>query len=50
MTCWVVMYDRDGGESEPEGPFESHEDARRYALSEIDNPRWVSHEIYEGDD
>ena len=50
MTCWVVMYDRDGGESEPEGPFESHEDASKYALYEVmDNWRWVSHEVYEGD-
>ena len=50
MTYWVVMFDRDGGESEPQGPFESHEDAKQCALYVMDNWRWVSHEIQQGDD
>ena len=48
---WVVMFDSDGGESDPEGPFESHEDANQYALLRIrDNWRWVTYEIQEGDE
>lgn len=46
---WVVMFDRDGGESDPEGPFTDRAEARQYALGELDCWRWVFHEIQEGD-
>ena len=47
---WVVMYDRDGGESDPEVPFECYEDAKDYANSALNCWRWVSYEIQEGDE
>ena len=50
MTYWVVMYDRDGGESDPEGPFESKKDALNHMWSMLDDWRWVSYEIQQGDD
>ncbi len=49
-SYWVVMYDRDGGEQDPEGPFDCREDAEHDALGQLDNWRWVSYEIQEGDD
>ena len=48
MTYWVVMFDRDGGECDPEGPFKSFYDATTYAHSMLDEWRWVSYEIQEG--
>ena len=49
-TYWVVMSDRDGGECDPEGPFECADDAIVYAHSMLDEARWVSYEIQQGDD
>ena len=46
---WVVMFDRDGGEKDPEGPFKCKEDAASHAKSELDDWRWVSYEIQEGE-
>ena len=45
---WVVMFDRDGGECDPEGPFYCREDALNYAESVLDDWRWVCYEIQEG--
>ena len=50
MTYWVVMFDRDGGESDPEGPFVTHHDAEDHANSDLDCWRWVTYEIQEGDE
>ena len=50
IYLWVVMYDRDGDESDPEGPFECREDALDHAESMLDDCRWVSYEIQEGDE
>lgn len=44
---WVVMFDRDGGEDNPEGPFDCREDALDHAESMLDDWRWVSYEIQE---
>lgn len=49
-TLWVVMFDRDGDETDPEGPFECSDDAINYAHSMLDDWRWVSYEIEEGDE
>lgn len=49
MNYWVVMYDRDGGESGPVGPFADGHDAQDYAISELDDWRWVHYEI-QGED
>ena len=46
---WVVMFDRDGGEKDPAGPFDCREDAEANAKYELDGWRWVSYEIQEGD-
>ena len=52
MTYWVVMFDRDGGESDPEGPFECREDELTYADHMVVGGtwRWVTYEIQEGDE
>jgi len=47
---WVVMFDRDGGEQDPEGPFDCREDAKSNAEYQLDDWRWVSYEIQEGDE
>jgi hypothetical protein len=44
MTYWVVMFDRDGGELDPEGPFDCQSDAKSYGEFALDN-RWVTYEI-----
>ena len=44
MNYWVVMFDRDGGESDPEGPFD-FDDALDHAGSMLDDWRWVTYEI-----
>jgi hypothetical protein len=50
MTYWVVMFDRDGGECDPEGPFANHHEAEDYTRFCLDDWRWVSYEIQEGDE
>jgi hypothetical protein len=47
---WVVMFDRDGGEKDPEGPFDSRDEAKSHAEFDLDGCRWVTYEIQEGDD
>jgi hypothetical protein len=47
MNYWVVMFDRDGGEQDPEGPFECRDDAVSSAEFGLDW-RWVTYEIQEG--
>ena len=49
MEYWVVMFDRDGGESDPEGPFADRGEAGQYAMGEMDDWRWVHYEIQEGE-
>ena len=49
MEYWTVMLDRDGGESDPEGPFDCREDAVSYAEGQLDDWRWVCYEIQEGE-
>jgi hypothetical protein len=44
MTYWVVMYDRDGGELDPEGPYDCQHEAQSHAEFMLDN-RWVTYEI-----
>ena len=44
---WVVMFDRDGGERDPEGPFTDRQEAESHAISAMDDWRWVSYEIQE---
>ena len=44
MNYWVVMFDRDGGEQDPVGPFECQSDAQRHAEFGLDW-RWVTYEI-----
>ena len=50
MKYWTVMFDRDGGECDPEGPFDYREDALTYAEGQLDDWRWVTYEIQEGDE
>ena len=45
---YVVMFDRDGGESDPEGPYGCQSDAQSHGEFMLDR-RWVSYEIYEED-
>jgi hypothetical protein len=47
---WVVMFDRDGGEKDPEGPFDSWSEARSHGEFDLDGCRWVTYEIQEDDD
>jgi hypothetical protein len=47
MMYWVVMFDRDGGELDPEGPFDCQRDAQSHAEFALDW-QWVSYEIQEG--
>ena len=49
MEYWVVMFDRDGGESEVEGPFADRAEEKQYAISEMEDWRWVHYGIQEGD-
>jgi hypothetical protein len=51
MKYWTVMFDRDGGESDPEG-FDCREDAVSYGECMLGGGtwRWVSYEIQEGDE
>jgi hypothetical protein len=48
MMYWVVMFDRDGGELDPEGPFECQRDAQSHAEFMLDW-QWVTYEI-QGDE
>jgi hypothetical protein len=48
MMYWVVMFDRDGGELDPEGPFECQRDAQSHAEFALDW-QWVTYEI-QGDE
>ena len=52
MTHWVVMFDSDGGECDPEGPFDYREEALTYAEGMLCGGtwRWVTYEIQEGDE
>ena len=50
MTCWVVMYDRDGGECDPEGPFDFRDEAVSHGEFMLDEARWVSYEIQQEND
>jgi hypothetical protein len=45
---WVVMFDRDGGESDPVG-FDCEEDAAGYAEGQLMDWRWVCYEIQGGE-
>ena len=47
---WVVMFDRDGGEQDPEGPFDCRDEAKSNAEYQLDDWRWVSYEIQEESD
>ena len=49
MTYWVVMFDRDGGEQDPEGPFDYRDEAVSSGEFALDC-QWVTYEIQEGDD
>ena len=49
-SYWVVMFDRDGGEKDPEGPYDCYADAKSHAESDLDDWRWVSYEIQEEND
>jgi hypothetical protein len=44
MSYWVVMFDRDGGELDPEGPFDCQSDANSHGEFMLDW-RWVTYEI-----
>ena len=44
MSYWVVMLDRDGGELDPEGPFDYQSDAKSHGEFMLDW-RWVTYEI-----
>ena len=50
MSYWVVVFDRDGGEQDPEGPYTCREDAVSYGEFALDYWRWVSYEIQEGEE
>jgi hypothetical protein len=45
---YVVMFDRDGGESDPEGPYDCLSDAQSHGEFMLDW-RWVAYETYEED-
>jgi len=47
---WVVMFDRDGGEKDPDGPYDCEEDAVGNAEGQLMDWRWVTYEIQDGDD
>ena len=51
VKYWTVLFDRDGGESEPEG-FEYREEAVSYAEGMLCGGtwQWVTCEIQEGDE
>ena len=49
MMYWVVMFDRDGGELDPEGPFECQRDAQSHAEFALDW-QWVTYEIQTEDE
>jgi hypothetical protein len=44
---WVVMADRDGGESDPFGPYSTKSEAESAGENRYDELRWVSYEIFE---
>lgn len=46
---WVVMFDRDGGELDPEGPFDCQRDAQSHAEFALDW-QWVTYEIQTEDE
>ena len=48
MSYWVVMFDRDGGELDPEGPFDCQSDAQSHGEFMLDW-RWVTYEIQKED-
>jgi len=49
MMYWVVMFDRDGGELDPEGPFEYRDEAKSHGEFMLDC-QWVTYEIQEGEE
>ena len=49
MTYWVVMYDLDGGESDPEGPFDFRDEAVSHGEYMLNEARWASYELRLGD-
>ena len=50
MNYWIVMFDRDGGESDPEGPYDCQSAAQSHGELMLDW-RWVTYEIQtENDD
>ncbi len=50
MKYWTVMFDRNGGESDPEG-FDCREEAVSYGEGMLCGAysMWVTYEIQEGD-
>ena len=52
MNYWVVMFDRDGGESDPEGPFDCRYEAVSHGEFMLTGGTWgwVTYEIQEGDE
>jgi len=49
MMYWVVMFDRNGGELDPEGPFEYRDEAKSHGEFMLDC-QWVTYEIQEGEE
>ena len=49
MSYWVIMFDRDGGELDPEGPFDYQSYAKSHGEFMLDW-RWVTYEIQMEDD
>jgi hypothetical protein len=50
MRYWVVLFDRDGGESDPEGPFDCQSDAQSCGEFAVDCWQWVSYVIQKEQD
>ena len=44
MNYWIVMFDRDGGELDPEGPYDCPRDAQSHGEVMLDR-RGVTYEI-----
>ena len=42
---YVIMFDRDGGESDPLGPYESLEDANSAGEFHLCGWQWVCYEV-----
>ena len=45
LEYYVIMFDRDGGESDPLGPYESLEDANSAGEFHLCGWQWVCYEI-----